>query len=170
MIDEREKTKEDVMKLYEKLNEQFNFELESGYLYLSMAAYCEEKGLDGFAHFMDQQAKEEYGHARKLYHFLFEMDKKPEYKEIPKPEAEFGTFTELFKAALEHEKLVTKKIKDIYKDAIEEGDLDVQQFLDWFVAEQREEEDTFRGIVERLERINESWNGLYIYDRELGQR
>ena len=156
--------------LMEKVNEQFNFELESGYIYLAMAVYCDDKGMSGFAHFLREQAKEEYEHAEKFYHFLMEKDSKPEYDAIAKPKAEYGSFTELFKAALEHEKEVTSRIKGIYKDAIEAGCLDTQQFLNWFLAEQREEEDNFRGIVERLERINESWNGLYIFDRELGKR
>ena len=46
----------------------------------------------------------------------------------------------------------------------------VTSLLQWYVDEQVEEEDNFRGIIERLERINESWAGLYIYDAELGRR
>lgn len=156
--------------LMEKVNEQFNFELESGYIYLAMAAYCDDKGMEGFAHFLTEQAKEEYEHAEKFYDFISEKGERPEYAAIPKPKAEYGSFTELFKTALGHEKEVTRRIKSIYNDAIEEGCLDTQQFLNWFIAEQREEEDNFETIVERLERINESWNGLYIFDRELGKR
>lgn len=157
-------------KLYDALNKQFNFEIESAYVYMAMAAYVDSKGMSGFNHFMVQQAKEEMAHARKFYDYMMEMDQTPVYTEIPAPKAEYGTFKEVFETALEHEKVVTKNIKEIYKLAQEEGCLDTQQFLNWFLEEQREEEDSFRGIVERLERINESWNGLYIYDHELAQR
>ena len=110
------------------------------------------------------------GHAYEFYKFMLEMDFEPEYTEIAKPEAEYGNFTDTFKAALEHEKEVTSRIKAIYKDAIEVGCLDTQQFLNKFIEEQREEEDTFRDLVEQLERVHESWNGLYILDSKLGQR
>lgn len=157
-------------KLYDALNEQFNLEVESAYIYMTMAAYVDDKGMSGFNHFLVEQAKEEMEHAKDFYDFLMEMDQKPSYTGIPAPKAEYKNFTDVFSQALDHEKLVTRSIKDIYKLAIEEGCLDTQQFLDKYIEEQREEEDTFRTIVERLERINESWNGLYIYDRELGQR
>lgn len=158
------------MNLMEKVNEQFNFELSSAYTYMAMSNYCKMQGMDGFAHFMFEQAKEEFGHARDFYNFLCEMDVTPEYEAIEKPEASFETFTAMFKEALAHEKEVTRRIKEIYKDAVEVGCFDTQQFLEKYIAEQREEEDNFRGIVERMERINESWNGLYIFDAALGKR
>lgn len=157
-------------KLMEKVNDQFNFELSSGYLYLAMAVYADDLGMGGFNHFLNVQAQEEYEHAEKFYDFMMKKDYKPEYAAIEKPQGEYDSLTDMFKAALGHEQEVTRRIKAIYKDAVEEGDLDVQQFLDWFIMEQREEEDNFRTIVERMERINGNWGGLYIFDRELGQR
>ena len=102
--------------------------------------------------------------------FLFEIDVRPELESIEKPEVEFGTFTETFKAAYEHEQEVTRRINDLYELSVEEKDHRVTSLLQWYVDEQVEEEDNFRGIIERLERINESWSGLYIYDAELGRR
>ena len=158
------------MDLKAKLNEQFNFEIESAYIYMAMANYVELQGMHGFSHFFTTQAKEEMEHAYEFYKFMLEMDFSPEYTAIAKPETEYGNFTDTFKAALEHEKEVTSRIKAIYKDAIEVGCLDTQQFLNQFIEEQREEEDTFRDLVEQLERVHESWNGLYILDSKLGQR
>lgn len=157
-------------KLYEALNKQFNFEIESAYVYMAMAAYVDGQGMPGFNHFFVAQAKEEMEHARDFYNFMMEMDLKPEYAAIPAPKAEYKNFTDVFSAALAHEKEVTKRIKDIYKLALEQGCLDTQQFLNKYIEEQREEEDNFRNIVERLERINEAWNGLYLLDGQLGQR
>lgn len=157
-------------KLIKGLNEQYNFEISSGYIYYSMANYVKDKGMDGFAHFFNKQAEEEFEHAEKLRQFLFEIDVRPELEAIEKPEVEFGTFTETFKAAYEHEQEVTKRINDLYELSVEEKDHRVTSLLQWYVDEQVEEEDNFRGIIERLERINESWSGLYIYDAELGRR
>lgn len=156
--------------LFKGLNEQFNFEISSGYIYLSMSAYCKEKGMDGFARFFKKQAEEEFEHAEKFYHFLFEIDERPVYEAIPAPQVEFGSFLETFQAAYEHEQEVTRRIHALYDQSVAEKDHRVTSLLQWYVDEQVEEEDNFRGIIERLERINESWNGLYIYDKELGQR
>lgn len=153
-----------------KVNEQFNFEIQSAYIYMAMANYVEGEGMHGFSHFFVEQAKEEMDHAYAFYKFMLEMDMKPEYAAIEKPEAEYGNFADTFKAALDHEKEVTRRIKAIYKDAVEEGCLDTQQFLNKFLEEQREEEDTFRDLVERLERVHENWGGLYILDGQLAKR
>lgn len=158
------------MTLYEQINEQFNFELQSGYIYLDMAAKLKEQGMEGFAHFMMKQAHEEYEHAMKLYNFLFDIDEKVEYLDIKKPNVEFKSFTEIFKEALAHEKEVTARIHALYKRATEEEDYRAVELLGWFVNEQVEEEDNFRTIVEKFERIHENWSGLYIYDHELGSR
>lgn len=157
-------------KLLKGLNEQYNFEVASGYIYYSMANYVKDKGMDGFAHFFNKQAEEEFAHAEKLRQFLFEIDVRPELEGIEKPEVEFGTFTETFKTAYEHEQEVTRRINKLVDLSVEENDHRVTSLLQWYVDEQVEEEDNFRGIIERLERINESWAGLYIYDAELGKR
>lgn len=157
-------------KLIEKINEHMNFELESAYVYLGMVKYLDEQDMGGFSHFMKKQAQEEFEHFEKFYNFLFELDEIPVLEGLKKPEQEFKNFTDVFKIALEHEKEVTKRIHDLYEAAVKDKNRDVQNFLEWFIEEQREEENTFRGIVTRLERIGESWSGLYIFNRELGQR
>lgn len=157
-------------KLIESLNDQMNFELQSAYVYLGMAAYFDSKDMGGFSHFMKKQAHEEFEHFDKFYSFLLEIDEKPEYEAMEKPVQEFGSFKEAFEKAYDHEKEVTRRINAIYETAAEEKDRRVTNFLDWFVKEQIEEEESFRGIVTRLERIGESWSGLYIFDGELANR
>lgn len=157
-------------KLLKGLNEQYNFEIESGYIYISMAHHVKEKGMDGFAHFFYKQAQEEFEHAEKLRNFLFEIDEKPVLEGIKKPQEDFGNFTETFKTALEHEKEVTKRIHKLVDLSVEENDHRVTSLLQWYVDEQVEEEDNFRAIIEKLERINEAWAGLYLFDSELGRR
>ena len=57
-------------KVQNALNEQFNAEMYSSYLYLSMTAWFKSINLDGFANWMVQQAKEELVHAMKFYDFI----------------------------------------------------------------------------------------------------
>ncbi|MGF0095233.1 ferritin [Peptoniphilus sp. SGI.035] len=157
-------------KLIKKINEQYNFEISSGYIYYSMANYMKDKGMDGFAHFFNKQAEEEFTHAEKLRQFLFEIGSRPELEGIEKPQVEFGNFTETFKAAYEHEQEVTRRINELVDLSLEEKDRRVTSLLQWYIDEQVEEEDNFRGIIERLERIDENWAGLYIFDGELAKR
>lgn len=157
-------------KLNDAINEQYNFEIESAYIYISMAHYVEEKGMSGFANFFKQQAKEELGHAAKFSDYLFSIDVRPTLKEIPQPQTDFGNFTDTFRAAYEHEQEVTRRINKLYDISVEDNDHKATSMLQWYIDEQVEEEDTFRTLIEKLERINESWAGLYLLDEKLGQR
>ncbi|CUH92780.1 ferritin [Herbinix luporum] len=157
-------------KLYDNLNEQMNFELESAYIYATMSAYLDELNMKGMTHFIDEQVKEEMEHAEKIKKFLQETGYGVKYRPLNPGSGEFDSILDVFKKALAHEKLVTSRIHDLVKEAREEGDQRVLNLLAWFVDEQIEEEDTFSVLVERLERINGQWSGLYILDSEMSKR
>ena len=157
-------------KLYDNLNEQMNFELESAYIYATMSAYLDDQNMKGMTHFIDQQVKEEVEHAGKIKNFLQETGYGVKYRPLDPGNGKFESIEDLFKKALAHEKVVTAHIHDLVKEAREEAEQRVLNLLTWFVDEQIEEEDTFGVLVERLERINGQWNGLYILDRELAAR
>ena len=152
------------------LVEQYNFEIESGYIYLAMVHDLKDKAWDGFAHFMDKQAHEEYEHATKFKHFIEEIGARVELKAIPEPKKEYKSVLEIFEEAYAHEQEVTKRIEHIYELALKEKNYVVVEFLNWFLEEQVEEEDNMRNIVEVLENIKDGYTGLYLYDKELGRR
>jgi len=157
-------------KLYDNLNEQMNFELESAYRYASMAAYLDKLNMKGMTHFMEKQAQEELEHAAKFKKFLQDTGYGVKYRTLNPGESEFESILDVFSKALDHEKLITGRINELVKQAREDDDQRVINLLAWFVDEQIEEEETFSVITERLERINGSWSGLYILDNELGAR
>lgn len=157
-------------KLLKELNDQFNFELESAYVYMAMAAYCSGEDYDGFAHFFILQAQEEYQHAMRFYDFIYDMDGRAIMKEIPAPDKDYDSVLDAFKKALAHEELVTSKINKIMDLAIEENDYATINFLQWFIEEQVEEENSMKKIISDLERIDGNFQGMYILDKELGQR
>lgn len=157
-------------KLLNALNDQFNFELLSGYYYMGMASYCEAEDMEGFAHFLHEQSKEEYEHAMKFYEFINDIDGRTRMQAIDEPKNDFESFLEVFEDALAHEELVTSKINDLLDMAIEEKDYPTMQFLQWFVEEQVEEEASMKDIISKLKRIDGKWQGLYQLDRALGQR
>ena len=157
-------------KLLKELNEQFNFELESAYVYMAMAAYCSAEDYDGFAHFFILQAQEEYQHAMKFYDFIYDMDGRATMKAIPEPDNVYDSILDAFKKALAHEELVTSKINKIMDIAIEENNHATKNFLQWFIEEQVEEENNMKKIISNLERIDGHFQGMYMLDKELGQR
>ena len=157
-------------KLLTALNDQFNFELLSGYYYMGMAAYCSDENMNGFTHFLIEQAKEEYQHAMKFYDFIYDMDGRVMTQAMPEPKNEYDSFLEVFEEALSHEKLVTGRINDLVEMATEEKSYATIQFLQWFIEEQREEENTMKDIIFKLSRIKDDFQGLYQLDKELGTR
>lgn len=157
-------------KLYDAVNDQMNFELESAYIYAAMAAFLDKLNMKGMTHFFEAQAKEEVGHAEKFKHFLMRVGHGIKYRPLDPGAGEFASVDAVFSAALAHEKFITSRIHALVDMAKAENDQRVLNLLAGFVDEQIEEEDTFSTIVERLGRINGAWNGLYIYDHELGGR
>jgi len=157
-------------KLQEALNNQINRELYSAYLYAAMAAYFESVSLRGFAHWMMEQAKEEVGHAMKLYEYLVERGGRVVLGALEAPPAEWKSPVDVFETTYEHEQKVTQMINDLVKLAREGNDYATEVFLQWFVSEQVEEEASVIEVLEKLKLVEDAPGGLFMLDRELGQR
>ncbi|MDO5717972.1 MAG: ferritin [Tissierellia bacterium] len=156
--------------LLEKMNEQMNREYESAYVYKALAAYCAENDYNGSERWMNEQAKEEIFHAEKFRNFLHDLDHEVKFTGMEPVEENIGSLLDAFKASLEHEKYITRNIKEIYKQAVEESNYEVQIFLNWFIMEQVEEEASVGEVVSKLEKIGDSTSGLFMYDAVLGRR
>jgi ferritin len=156
--------------LQEALNEQLKHELYSSYLYLSMAAYCDSLNLPGFAHWMLSQSREEYGHAMRLFKFINERRGRIVLQTIDQPPSDYKSAHNVFDKALEHERLISGMINDLYALAVQEKDYATQVFLQWFVTEQVEEEQSVAQIVETLKLVGDKTHALLLVDRELGGR
>jgi len=157
-------------KMEEALNKQVNAELFSSYLYLAMAADFEAKNLPGFAHWLKLQAKEENGHALKLYEYINNRRSRVTLAAISAPPAEWATPLAAFEAVLAHEQKVTGLINKLVELAAAEKDNATSIVLQWFVTEQVEEEKNADAIVAQLKMIGESPHGLIMLDRALAQR
>ncbi len=157
-------------KVYDLINDQINKELYSAYLYLAIADYYADAGLDGYANFYTIQAQEERDHALIFRKYLLENDEMPALKAIDAPDKEFHDFMEPLKAAYEHEQYVTGLIDNIYKVASEAHDYRACQFLQWFIDEQMEEEDTARDMITKMELFGEDRHSLYELDVKLQAR
>ena len=156
--------------LVDALNEQFKHELYSSYLYLAMAAYCDDQNLPGFAHWMRLQADEEREHAMKFYDFVLDRDGRVVMPALAQPPRDFGSPQNVFEQVLAHEQEVTSLIEQLYRKAGSEQDHATEIFLEWFISEQVEEEKTASQILETLRMAGDNKVALLILDRELGAR
>ena len=93
-------------KLYDNLNEQMNFELESAYIYATMSAYLDALNMKGMTHIIDEQVKEEMSHAAKIKGFLQETGYGIKYRPLNPGEGKFDSIEAVFQKALAHEKVV----------------------------------------------------------------
>ena len=152
------------------LNEQINAELYSEYVYLSMAAYYEDEGLPGFASWMRAQADEEHVHAMRIYDYVHERDGRVTLEGIDSPPTEWASPTDAFRTAYEHEVEISGMIDDLVALAREENDNATETMLEWFVAEQVEEEATAQAVLDKLAHVGDDGTGLLMVDQELGQR
>lgn len=136
--------------IIEKLNAQVNAEMFSSNLYLQMAAWCEDKGLSGAAEFFKMHVPEELAHRDKFIQYLFECGAPVTIGAIEAPRADYTNLVEVIETAYQHERKVTAMINDIANLALDHRDLNTFNMVQWFIAEQREEEVLFRGILDQI--------------------
>ncbi len=152
------------------LLKQLNHEFFSSYVYLAMAAWCEDKGVRGFGRWMRIQAQEEMAHAMIIYRYLGDRDCRVILDTIQKPEADFGSIMEVFRAALEHERQVSRSFASIAALAQDERDFATGNFVQFFIDEQVEEEASFRDLIDQLKLVGDHGHAIFMLDREFGQR
>ena len=152
------------------MNDQLQKELQSAYVYLGMAAYCDSVSLPGFATWLRHQFDEEQQHAFRFYNFIIDREGTVVLKQLDSAPTTYKSTLDVFKTALEHERSVTAAINELYDLVATEKDFASQAWLDWFATEQVEEEKTVGQIVDDLERIGEDGNGLFMLDQKLGER
>lgn len=152
------------------LNDQMNFEFYSAHAYMAMAAYCTSESYDGFANFFLVQAEEERFHAMKLYNYINDRGERAIVTGFSNPNNDYKSILEAFEIALEHEREVTKRIYNLSDIALDEREHATMTFLKWFVDEQVEEEASFDNIIQKLKRVMNDSNALFMIDAELAKR
>ncbi|MEW6519932.1 MAG: ferritin [Thermodesulfobacteriota bacterium] len=152
------------------LNEQVNWELYSSYFYLSMSSYFESISLAGCANWMRVQAQEELFHAIKIYDYINERGGRAILAGIAQPPSEWKTPLHVFEEVLTHEQKVTALINGLVNLALDERDHATNNFLQWFVSEQVEEEASASSVLEKFKLIGKDKSGLFAIDLELAKR
>ena len=154
----------------DKLNSQMNAELYSAYLYFSMAAYFESINLKGFANWVQVQAQEELTHVLRVFNYVNDKGGRAKMAAVDAPPDAWDSPLAVVQKVYEHECSVSELINECVSLAIGENDYSTHTFLQWFVAEQVEEEAAADDILQKLKLIGDNSSGLYLLDSELGSR
>jgi ferritin len=162
------------MKLSDRLEAAFNaqitLEFQASLVYRQLAIELELMDLPGMSAWLRHQADEEIVHANKFIDHVADRDNHPVIGAISAPSVSVGSVLDAFRAALAHEERVSESIRNLYRTAEAEGDLDSRPLLNWFLEEQVEEEATVKEIVGRVVMIDDDGPGLLRLDEELGLR
>ena len=148
-----------------RLNDQVAKEMFASNLYLSMSSWCYTHRFDGAGAFLFEHASQESEHAKKLITYLNETDSKLKLQAIKEPESSFASLLDVFTKTYEHEVGITQSINELVDFTLAQKDFSTFNFLQWYVAEQHEEEALFRGIVDKIKLVGDSGNSLYLVDQ-----
>ena len=153
----------------EALNKQIRIEAESSQIYLAMACWAEVQGLEGVSQFMYAQSNEEREHMLKLVKYVNERGDHAVITDLVAPKTKYGTFKEMFEELYQHELFVSNSINELVHITLTEKDYATHNFLQWYVAEQIEEEAQAKTILDKINLIGEDRGGLYLFDRDIQQ-
>ena len=157
-------------KIGKAINDQINAELHSAYIYYSMAYWFESVALTGFAKWMRVQALEEVTHAQRFAAYINGRGGRILLSAIEGPATEWKSALDAFEVAYKHECYISDRINKLVDLARELRDHATDNFLQWFVAEQVEEEANAGDAVQKLKLVEGSKDGLFMLDREFGAR
>ncbi|KGD74824.1 ferritin [Tatumella morbirosei] len=152
-----------------RLNDQLNLEFYSANLYLQMSAWCADKGYEGAAAFLKTHSREEMDHMQRLFDYLSDTGALPVLGSIDAPPVTFESLSDVFTRTYQHEQLITGKINELAHAAMTTQDYSTFNFLQWYVAEQHEEEKTFKNVLDKLGMLENSSNGAFLLDKDLGR-
>jgi len=157
-------------KVLELINEQIWTENHSSYFYLNLATEFASRGFSGISTFFFNQSEEERSHMLKLIDYILESDETPtipQYNYLESFSEDFDVLLH-FQNSLSQEKEVTNVVSKIVYAARKAEDITTDNFMQWFVNEQREEETKFKDIIDKLKMVGESGLAIYEIDKELG--
>ena len=154
-------------KIQEALNGQIEVEASSSQFYLAMASWAEANGLNGVANFLYAHSDEERQHMLKLVKFINERGGKAVVPQLAKPPEDFESIHTIFQSLYNHEVKVTAEINGVVELCLKEKDYTTHNFMQWYVAEQIEEEALAADLLDKLKLIGGDNGGLYLFDRAL---
>jgi len=155
-------------KIQNALNKQTSEENYASHYYLSMASWCDKTGLHGSARFLYAHAEQERAHMMKIFRYVNDAGGHALVQAIKEPTHDFKSLSDLMELVLKHEQEVTKSINTLVETCLSEKDYSTFNFLQWYVAEQHEEERLFKLILDIIKIAGTEGRGLFFIDKEIG--
>ena len=152
--------------LVTELQRQLNHELSAAHAYTTLAVWCHAHNLKGFARYFYKQSGEEREHAQKFMDHLLDRGVMPEIAALAAPRTRFKALAEVARQARAMEQANTEGIHRAYEAALKLKDYPAQVLLQWYIAEQVEEEAWTDEMVARAEGAT-SEGGLQALDRHI---
>ena len=137
------------------VNQQIANEFGASQQYIAIAVYYDAQSLEGLAAHFYRQAVEERNHALMLVQYLLDSGDDVAIPGVEAPQTAFADATAPVALALAQEKRVTEQIVNLSRVAREAGDLVGEQFLHWFLQEQREEVASMSTLLAIMERAGD---------------
>ncbi len=157
-------------KIEKTLNDQITLEVYSSSLYLAMGSWFETQRLLNSAQFFYRHSTSEREHMMKLIAYVNREGGHARVPELAAPPASYKSLEAALEMALENEKKVTKAIGAIVELCLATKDYGTFTFLQWYVAEQQEEEGYFQAIVDKIKMIGiKDSRGLFFADKAIGK-
>lgn len=153
--------------IMDMLNEQISKEAHSSSAYLAMASWCDHNGLTGSAEFFYKQSLEEREHMMKIFRFVNENGGTAYSPEITNILHDFNSLQEIFESALDQEIIITKSINNIVAKCRKVQDFTSENFLQWFIKEQMEEENKMRRILAMFDLMGTDGIALKLIDERI---
>jgi bacterioferritin B len=143
-----------VSRFGDALNEQVGREFGASQQYVAIAVHYDAETLPQLAAHFYRQAVEERNHAMMIVQYLLDADLPVVTPPVAAPVTSFADAVAPVQLALDQERSVTDDIVRLTKLAREEGELVGEQFLHWFLQEQREEVASMTSLLNVLQRAD----------------
>lgn len=150
------------------LDNQIKMESTASMEYMAMATWAEYEGFNGVAKFFYGHAEEERMHMIKLVKFVNSRGGRAVIPDVGGFMSKFKDLNELFSHFLSKEETVTAHVNEVVSACLSEKDYITHNFMLWYVAEQMEEEELARNVIDKLNIIGDDKSGHYLFDQELG--
>ena len=135
------------------LNSQISLEAEAAQYYLATASWCETTGYEGAAAYFYAQSDEERMHMIKIIKFLNSLGISAKISAVSSPQILHKSLEDTLKTSLQNEQSVTEAVHNALALAYKKADYSTLELLEWFAAEQVEEETKFEAILQKFDII-----------------